>query len=45
MASIFLMVFFMVLLVSALVNYTVCIYGFVGNDNSARGNSINSLIS
>lgn len=45
MASISLMVFFMIPLVSVLVNSIVCIYGFVGNYNSTRGNSINSLIS
>lgn len=45
MAGIFLMAFFMIVLVSVLVNYIVYIYGFVGNYSSTRGNSINSLIS
>lgn len=39
------MAFFMVVLVSALVNGIVCIYGFLGNYSSTGGNSINSLIS
>lgn len=44
MATIFLMAFCVMVLVSVLVNYIVCIYGFIGNYNSTRGNSINSLI-
>lgn len=45
MAGVFLMAFFMVVLVGILVNYIVCIYGFLGNYSNTRGNGVNSLVS